>query len=124
LIPDPEGGADQQDDDADGVGNACDLLVGTTWLPPARVGTSYSQPLTAVRGLPPYTWSLIGGFLPADLTLGSDGVISGNVIAGGFTATFTAEVMDSTGDTTTQVLKIRAKIPGCYSCHAEINNRH
>jgi len=124
LNPDPEGGADQQDDDADDVGNACDLLVDTTWLPAAKVGTSYSQPLTAVRGLPPYTWSLIGGFLPADLTLGSDGVIGGDVIAGGFTATFTAEVMDSTGDTATQVLKIRARIPGCYSCHAEIKNRH
>jgi hypothetical protein len=49
-------------------------------------------------------------------------VISGNAISGGFTATFTVQVMDSTGGTATRQLKIMAKIPNCYVCHAEIAN--
>ena len=109
------------DSDSDGVGNDCDLFVTTTSLPPARVGNSYSETLAAVRGTPPYTWSLLDGFLPAELSLSTGGVISGDVTAGGFTANFTVQVMDDNGDTTTRPLKIRSKIPGCYSCHLRID---
>jgi hypothetical protein len=118
LIPDPEGGASQQDDDGDGIGNACDLLIPAQFIPAARVGSAYSHPLTILRGQPLYTCNLVNGFLPADLSLGSDCVISGNVTAGGFTATFTAQVTDDSGDTATRMLKIRSKIPNCTSCHA------
>jgi hypothetical protein len=118
LIPDPEGGASQQDDDGDGIGNACDLLIPAQFIPAARVGSAYSHPLTILRGQPLYTCNLVNGFLPADLTLGPDCVISGNVTAGGFTATFTAQVTDDSGDTATRMLKIRSKIPNCTSCHA------
>jgi hypothetical protein len=61
---------------------------------------------------------MISGFLPSNLTLTSQCVVEGNVIAGGFTATFTAQVTDDTGDTATRVLKLRSKIPNCYNCHA------
>ncbi len=122
LNPDPSGDADQQDDDSDGIGNACDLYIPQQSVPAARVGDSYSYSLAFLRGTPPVTWSITGGFLPANLTLGPDGVISGNAISGGFTSTFTVQVMDSTGDTATRQLKIRAKIPNCYVCHAEIAN--
>jgi hypothetical protein len=111
---------DQLDDDSNGVGNDCDMFVTTTSLPPARVGNSYSETLAAVRGTPPYTWSLLDGFLPAELSLSTGGVISGNVTAGGFTANFTVRVMDDNGDTATRALKIKSKIPGCYTCHLKI----
>jgi hypothetical protein len=61
---------------------------------------------------------MIDGFLPANLTLGFDCMISGNVIAGGFTATFTVQVMDDSGDTAMRVLKLKSRIPNCVNCHA------
>jgi hypothetical protein len=120
LIPDPEGGAAQQDDNGDGVGNACDLWITTSFLPPAKVGSTYSETLTAVRGQPPHTWSLVAGFLPAELSVGVDGVISGTVTSGGFTANFTVQVMDDNGDTATRDLKIKSNLPNCTSCHLRI----
>jgi glucose/arabinose dehydrogenase len=116
LIPDPQGGADQQDSNGDGVGDACDLLVSTTSLPSARAGKQYSQTLAAVRGQPPYTWTLLDGSLPVGLTLIND-VISGNVQST-FLTFFTVQVIDATGDTATQALSISVTLPRCYSCHA------
>jgi hypothetical protein len=117
-FPDSEGWAPQQDDDLDGIGNACDLVIPPQFIPRALQGSSYNHQLIEWRGTPPFTWTMTSGFLPADLILGSDGVISGNVIAGGVTADFTVEVMDSTGDTATRALQIKSKIPNCYSCHS------
>jgi hypothetical protein len=121
LLPDPEGGADQQDDDGDGIGNACDLLIATNSLPSATAGKSYSQQIIAVRGQSPYSWIIIGGSLPVGLSLSSTGVLSGNVQST-FTAFFTVQVMDATSDTAAQALSISVTLPGCYSCHAEITN--
>jgi hypothetical protein len=54
------------------------LTITTTGLPSGTVGTSYSFGLTAIGGTAPYTWSLIGGRLPAGLALNpATGVISG-----------------------------------------------
>lgn len=116
--PDAEGWAAQQDDDGDGIGNACDLAISPQAIQAARLGNqNYSYELIILRGQGPYTCGLVGGFLPASLTLDSDCFIRGAVTAGGFIADFTVEVTDSTGDTDTRDLKITAKIPGCYSCH-------
>jgi hypothetical protein len=111
---------DQMDDDTDGVGNDCDLFIPQQFIPAAKLGNSYSHPLVILRGQLPYTCSLVSGFLPANLILTSLCVIEGNVTAGGFTATFTAQVTDDNGDTATRVLRIRSRIPGCYSCHARL----
>lgn len=89
----------------------------------ARLGNqNYSHQLAALRcQQTPCTWALTGGFLPNALSLGPDGVISGPVQAGGFTATFTVQITDTVGDTASRVLKINARIPGCYSCHPMSN---
>jgi hypothetical protein len=53
------------------------LSITTRELPRGSVGTSYSQPLGAVGGQTPYTWSLQSGNLPEGLLLNQTGVISG-----------------------------------------------
>jgi hypothetical protein len=69
--------------------------VTTVSLPAAAVGSPYSATLTAVGGVPPYTWSIPAGTLPAGLALDpSTGVISGTPSAPG-NASFTVEVTDS-----------------------------
>jgi hypothetical protein len=50
--------------------------VTTAALPPGAVGTAYSQALAASGGIPPYSWTLSSGTLPACLTMNSAGVIS------------------------------------------------
>jgi hypothetical protein len=54
------------------------LTVTTTVLSDGTVGASYSQTLAATWGVTPYTWTLVGGTLPAGLTLNAaTGRISG-----------------------------------------------
>lgn len=119
AFPDSEGWNPQQDDDADNIGNACDLVIPPQLVQQAWLGIqNYSHQLVALRcQQTPCTWTMVSGFLPNALTLDSFGVISGAVLAGGFIASFTVEVMDATGDTATQTLSISAIIPRCYNCH-------
>jgi Putative Ig domain len=86
--------------------NTTSLLVTTTVLPGAVLGTFYNQTLIAVGGSPPYTWSVATGSLPVGLSLNpNSGVISGvPQIAGTFT--FTVRVRDSVGSTATAALRI------------------
>jgi hypothetical protein len=116
--PDSEGWAPQQDDDLDGIGNACDLVVTTTSLPSSRAGKPYSQQLTSLRGTPPFTWTLFdpGNFSP-DFDLSSAGVVSGETQSVAMKS-FTVQVMDSTGDTAIQPLSISITLPNCMSCHS------
>lgn len=60
------------------------------------VGTPYSYTYTAAHGVPPYTWSIASGSLPAGLTLGATGEISGTPTAGNAPA-WTVRVTDSAG---------------------------
>ena len=61
-----------------GGGNPAPLSVTTTTLPNGQMGTAYSAALLAEGGKAPYSWSLIGGTLPAGLALNSTaGMISG-----------------------------------------------
>ena len=64
-------------------------------LPDGAAGTAYSQTLTATGGVPPYSWAVTSGSLPAELTLSSStGAISGTPSAAG-NYTFTAQVSDA-----------------------------
>jgi putative Ig domain-containing protein/Big-like domain-containing protein len=70
------------------------LTVATSSLLRGRKGESYSQPLLATNGRPPYTWSIASGALPAGLSLNASGVISGvPSVFGNFT--FGVRVTDS-----------------------------
>ncbi|MEZ5354195.1 MAG: putative Ig domain-containing protein [Bryobacteraceae bacterium] len=67
-------------------------------LPSAIVGQPYTQSLTPNGGVPPYSWTLFGGSLPAGLSLSPTGVISGTP-AIAQTTTFTLQVADAAGST-------------------------
>ncbi len=71
------------------------VIVTTGDLTDAAVGTPYSQQLTATGGVPPYTWSIVGGALPPGLTLSPSGLISGSPTAPAATSTFTVRAQDS-----------------------------
>ncbi len=58
-------------------------------LPPGEVGVPYSQTLTAINGIKPYTWSISVGALPPGLTL------------------ITFQVTDSVGGIATKQIRIR-----------------
>ena len=81
-------------------------------LPNPTVGVAYSQAVTATGGLPPYTWQVVSGSLPAGLTFNaSAGVISGTPTAQG-SSTFTIGVADSEGTkATTQTTYTLSTIP-------------
>ena len=59
------------------------LVISTTSLPSGLAGTAYSQAIAASGGLPPYTWFVGSGSLPAGLTLSSAGVIAGTPTTAG-----------------------------------------
>jgi hypothetical protein len=58
------------------------------------VNISYLATLAATGGLPPYTWSVATGTLPAGLTLASDGILSGAPTTAGQNS-FSLKVTDS-----------------------------
>ena len=81
------------------------LDIATTALADATGGTSYSDGLVAQGGLPPLTWSLTAGTLPAGLS-GPDpatGVISGtpDAVCAAATSSLTIQVTDSDTPTAT-----------------------
>jgi PKD repeat protein len=103
---------------AGGTGNATltitvvnPLSVTTTLLPSGAVGTSYSQILTAVGGVPPYSWSVSAGSLPLGMTLSTAGLISGTPTTS-VTATFTVNVTDSVNSTATKALSLSVRALG------------
>jgi len=101
-------------------------------MPDGQRGSAYSQALTAVGGVTPYTWSLAGGALPADLTLDSLGDITGKPTTLG-TFTFTACVTDSASNAVTKALAITVvsptltiatPTPGRHGWHKLFGNAH
>lgn len=70
------------------------LSITTASLPNASLNMSYSADLAATGGIPPYTWSLTSGTLPAGLTLNPAGTIAGTPTATG-TYNFTLQAADN-----------------------------
>jgi chitinase len=86
------------------------VITSASALPPANLGTSYSQTLTAT-GSAPITWNLTAGTLPAGLILGpSTGIISGTPSSAG-TFTFTLMVTNPAGIDTRPFSLIVSKPP-------------
>jgi hypothetical protein len=77
------------------------LKITTSLLPAAKVGTAYSTRVAASGGVPPYSWRLSLGSLPAGLTLSHSGSISGKPTAKG-TSSFRVLVTDSAHPADTQ----------------------
>jgi hypothetical protein len=79
-------------------------VITTTSLPSAPLNQSYSQPVMATGGVPPLTWAIASGSLPAGLSLApstTDTVnITGKATAAG-NSTFTVKVTDATGASST-----------------------
>ena len=73
------------------------LLITTRSVPSAMIGVLYSVQLGSSGGLPPLTWSVESGSLPAGLSVNSSGLLSGTPTAAG-TARFTVKLSDSSAD--------------------------
>ncbi len=87
------------------------LAVSTTSLTSGSVGVPYSAALSATGGVPPYTWSITTGTLPAGLTLSTSGFISGTP-TNQETQTFTVQVSDSESPAATASASLTLTISG------------
>ena len=72
------------------------VVLSPATLPAGKVGVAYSQTITASGGTAPYTFAVIGGTLPAGLTLTTAGVLSGTPTVAG-PSTFTIRGTDANG---------------------------
>ncbi|HLY20309.1 MAG TPA: putative Ig domain-containing protein, partial [Bryobacteraceae bacterium] len=93
------------------IGNGLTITTAQT-LPNATVGVSYTQPLAATGGAPPYGWALTTGSapLPAPLTLNANGTITGTPTAPSVT-TFSVTVTDSASTTASQQFTLTVVSP-------------
>ncbi|MGD0499911.1 MAG: putative Ig domain-containing protein [Bryobacteraceae bacterium] len=80
-------------------------IIATSPLPQGKVGTAYSQTLTATGGAPPYSWSISAGSLPNGLSLSGGGTISGTPTAVG-TFDFFARVQDAASASATAAFEL------------------
>jgi len=86
------------------------LTITTRRLPQGWLGDSYAIQLRASGGTPPYSWSVIEGFLPPDLTLDSStGEIAGTPTEPG-SFLFTIRVTDSSSPPTSVVAGMRTAL--------------
>jgi len=82
------------------------LSITTSSLANGIVGTAYLQTLTATGGTDIYTWTIDSGALPAGLSLGANGIISGTPTITGGPTPMTFHVTDSAGANASTTLSI------------------
>ncbi len=87
------------------------LAVSTSSLTSGSVGVSYSAVLSATGGVPPYTWSITSGTLPAGLTLSTSGFISGTP-TNQESQTFTVQATDSESPAATASASLTLTVDG------------
>jgi hypothetical protein len=80
------------------------VAITTTSLPPATVGVAYIRSLAVAGGVSPFSWAVVGGALPAGLSLSSNSIIGTPLTSG--TASFTAQVTDGAGAIASKALSI------------------
>jgi hypothetical protein len=88
----------------------------TTTLPIGSISTPYSFALSAIGGVPPYTFALTSGVLPVGLTLHASGVIDGTVsnVPGnvGYDQNLTFRATDSASNVSVPVtLEMKIAVP-------------
>lgn len=86
------------------------LVVTTEALDDAFTASPYSAALGSQGGVPPVTWSLSAGALPAGLVLAQDGRLAGTPTEAGAFA-LTAQAEDAEGTTATKALMLTVR-PG------------
>jgi hypothetical protein len=87
------------------------LEVVTRSLAPAHVGVPYAERLEARGGTAPYTWSLVGGALPAGLELQGDGKVTGQAsLLGRYD--FTVEARDAASATARASVRVKVTRTG------------
>jgi hypothetical protein len=80
------------------------LITTSSPLTSGQVTVPYSASLAATGGTTPYTWTVTAGALPGDMTLSSEGLVSGTPTTAG-TFSFTAKVTDAAAQTATAPLQ-------------------
>lgn len=89
------------------------LVITTTTLPDAAIGTAYNATVVATGGSGALTFTISSGAAPAGITMNAAGVFSGVPGAGATTQTFTVRVADGSSpqQVDTQVLTIAVTTP-------------
>jgi hypothetical protein len=98
------------------------LVISTTTLPDAIVGSGYSQILAATGGSPPYTWSVTAGTLPSGIAIDpGSGTVSGTATAA-VTGTVGFTVTDSVARTVTKSIAFRSVAPLTVTTTTPLNS--
>ena len=91
------------------LGGGSHLQITTTSLPNSTNTTFYSQTLQASGGTPPYSWAVADysiSAVPANLTLTTNGVLSGTLSATTGSYSFDVQVTDGAATTVYQTLSV------------------
>jgi len=82
------------------------LTIGVTTPAAGEAGVSFTSDLMIFGGVPPYIVSITKGKLPAGLSLGNDGIISGTISPAARSAKITVRITDSLNESITQTFTI------------------
>jgi hypothetical protein len=82
------------------------LTIGVTTLATGEAGVSFTSDLMIAGGVAPYIVSITKGALPAGLSLGNDGIISGTISPAAKSANITVRITDSVNDSVTKTFKM------------------
>ncbi|WP_448112323.1 putative Ig domain-containing protein [Mesorhizobium amorphae] len=86
------------------------VVINPTTLPNATAGASYSDSITATGAVAPYSFSVTAGALPAGLSLGPTGALSGTPTASG-NFSFTVTASDANGQTGSRPYTLTVDVP-------------
>jgi hypothetical protein len=88
------------------INTAPTVDIATTSLPAGVAGVAYASTLMGQGGVPPYTWSITGGSVPAGITLNATtGMLSGTPTAATL-GSLNIALTDSSGQTTKAVFSL------------------